>query len=194
MPKYGIDNLKKFAEERGGRCLSVKYTRANQEYRFTCANGHEFSCKWNVLLAKPEENWCTECLFREARQQNDLALQAHIHDTEACVKRFEESFDLERLSDALVSCKKDGRDVAVIPEDDFKQMFVFIQVSAKFLNSHAAYPMPEGLLHPVAAGDDREIKKRLWALQAMPWALSALSCLDRSFFARWIQRSLRLYS
>jgi len=56
----GIDSLKKYAEEKGGKCLSTLYKRGDSKYEFECANGHHFSCTWNNLKFN-RKDWCPEC-------------------------------------------------------------------------------------------------------------------------------------
>jgi hypothetical protein len=56
----GIDSLRKFAEEKGGKCLSTIYTRGDAKYDFECSKGHRFSCSWNSLKFD-RKDWCSEC-------------------------------------------------------------------------------------------------------------------------------------
>jgi len=55
---HSLDDLKKKAQEHGGECLSTKYTKILDRYRFRCKNGHEWEAFGSSILAG---TWCAEC-------------------------------------------------------------------------------------------------------------------------------------
>ena len=57
---HTIEKLKKFAEDKGGKCLSTKYKSIDDKYEWECINLHQWDATWvNVLH---NETWCGECL------------------------------------------------------------------------------------------------------------------------------------
>jgi len=56
----GIVTLQKFAEKKGGKCLSTKYIRGDTKYEFSCSEGHQFSVCWNNLKFG-KTKWCRQC-------------------------------------------------------------------------------------------------------------------------------------
>lgn len=57
--KYSIDFFHKFAEDRGGKCLSEKYVNCRQKIKMICINGHEWEARADNFLY--EQAWCTVC-------------------------------------------------------------------------------------------------------------------------------------
>lgn len=55
---FTIDDIKKIAEFRGGRCLSDSFLGADDRLTFECSEGHRFETTLRVLLAG---FWCPEC-------------------------------------------------------------------------------------------------------------------------------------
>jgi triacylglycerol esterase/lipase EstA (alpha/beta hydrolase family) len=67
--KYTIDDVKNFAQKKGGECLSNKYEKAHGILKWRCKNGHEFNASfYNV---KNKGSWCSQCnkdmLFQEIK-------------------------------------------------------------------------------------------------------------------------------
>lgn len=55
--RWGIDTIKKLAEEKDGKCLSDIYI-PNQKLLFECSEGHQ----WEALIgAISKGSWCSEC-------------------------------------------------------------------------------------------------------------------------------------
>jgi len=79
----GIESVKKFAEEKGGRCLSEKFVRGDTKYNFVCKNGHEFVATWNVLKFG-RKAWCEKCraITIEQLQEHAKALGGECLSTE----------------------------------------------------------------------------------------------------------------
>jgi predicted lactoylglutathione lyase len=59
MPRYTINDLQKFAKEKGGDCLSEKYLTNETLYSWKCQNGHTFTKVW--VAVKTRNAWCLEC-------------------------------------------------------------------------------------------------------------------------------------
>jgi len=57
-PKYTIEDMKKLAERKGGKCLSRVYTNCNKKLIWQCADGH----KWKAKQPKIRRGgWCPYC-------------------------------------------------------------------------------------------------------------------------------------
>ncbi len=59
LADYNLDDLKKFAEDRGGRCLSEKWLGLHEKHDFECAEGHKFSTTPYTVIRGGF--WCPEC-------------------------------------------------------------------------------------------------------------------------------------
>lgn len=71
----GISSLQKFAEERGGKCLSTVYTRGDVDYEFMCKNGHVFSCNWNSLkFGRRDWNHCCNTITIDKLREHAAAM------------------------------------------------------------------------------------------------------------------------
>ena len=57
--KHSIEFFRKFAEERGGKCLSDKYVSCRQKIRMVCSKGHEWEIRADNILY--ENTWCAVC-------------------------------------------------------------------------------------------------------------------------------------
>jgi len=56
--RLSIEDMKKLAASRGGKCLSTTYINAFTELRWQCANGHQ----WEALpLSIRKDHWCGTC-------------------------------------------------------------------------------------------------------------------------------------
>jgi hypothetical protein len=56
--KTSIDDLKKFAKEKSGRCLSKSYSNQLMKYLWECSSGHRWEASWgNISQGK----WCAIC-------------------------------------------------------------------------------------------------------------------------------------
>lgn len=58
-PVITIEDCKKIAEERGGKCLSTQYKNGNQELWWECSEKHIWSSSHNNITSK--NNWCKYC-------------------------------------------------------------------------------------------------------------------------------------
>ena len=59
MPKqYTIEDMKRIAEERGGKCLSDLYVNAHTPLLWNCAEGHEWRARPCHII---RGSWCPEC-------------------------------------------------------------------------------------------------------------------------------------
>jgi hypothetical protein len=56
--KKDISDLKKLAEERGGKCLSDKYINVDEKYDWECSLGHKFRNSFNKVS---HGQWCPTC-------------------------------------------------------------------------------------------------------------------------------------
>jgi len=62
----GLARLQRAAQAKGGLCLSEDYTGSNQQYRFRCAAGHE----WTTLGARALRGvWCLTCAHAAASER-----------------------------------------------------------------------------------------------------------------------------
>ncbi len=52
-----LDEMKKYAESRGGKCLSTKFVTSKTKLLWECSNGH----KWYSNSAKYNNSWCPIC-------------------------------------------------------------------------------------------------------------------------------------
>lgn len=57
--KYTIDEVKEFAQTKGGECLSNTYKRAHGILKWRCENYHEFNASFSNVNIK--NTWCPEC-------------------------------------------------------------------------------------------------------------------------------------
>jgi len=67
--RLNLEQMKKIALERGGKCLSLKYVNSNQRLIWQCANEHI----WKALpSAVKNGNWCKVCAGLEKGNLDDL--------------------------------------------------------------------------------------------------------------------------
>jgi hypothetical protein len=57
-PRLSIEDMKEIAEERGGRCLSVKYVNDSAKLQWKCAREHKWEASANSIR---NGKWCPEC-------------------------------------------------------------------------------------------------------------------------------------
>lgn len=57
--KYTIDEVKKFAQTKGGECISDTYERSQGILKWRCKNNHEFNASFFNVNTKG--GWCQEC-------------------------------------------------------------------------------------------------------------------------------------
>ena len=60
--KYDIQNMNKFAQKKGGRCLSKKYVNPITKLEWECVEGHQWEAVPNNVL---RGRWCPHC-WRES--------------------------------------------------------------------------------------------------------------------------------
>ena len=54
-----IEELREFAKEKGGKCISDKYINCKTKMVWECAEGHQFPAIWNHV--KNSNSWCSQC-------------------------------------------------------------------------------------------------------------------------------------
>ncbi len=57
--RYTIEEMQKYAKEKGGKCLSAKYDGINGKLKWKCENGHEWEATPADLFYF--EHWCPDC-------------------------------------------------------------------------------------------------------------------------------------
>lgn len=57
--KYTIEDLKKYAEKKNGKCLSNIYGNCDSKYKWMCSNGHVWLTSWSHIYNKG--SWCPKC-------------------------------------------------------------------------------------------------------------------------------------
>ena len=64
--KYTIEDLKKYAIQKKGKCLSNNYERSDHKYLWKCENKlhKEFKAQWSSIN---RGGWCRDCWFEELR-------------------------------------------------------------------------------------------------------------------------------
>ncbi|MBB4866988.1 glutaredoxin [Pseudomonas nitritireducens] len=63
----GIARLQQLARQRGGECLSERYTLVDDRYRFRCAEDHEWETTATIVRLG---SWCPECARLRAVRNN----------------------------------------------------------------------------------------------------------------------------
>lgn len=56
--RKSLNDLKKVAKSRGGKCLSTKYISGHRQIDWECRQGHYFSLNWNKVQ---QGGWCPTC-------------------------------------------------------------------------------------------------------------------------------------
>ncbi|MDS9471545.1 hypothetical protein [Sporosarcina pasteurii] len=64
---YTIEDIKKYAEERGGWCLSDEYRNMKTKLKWVCANEHYFEKTFEKI--KYKNSWCWECRKEELAKE-----------------------------------------------------------------------------------------------------------------------------
>ena len=59
MPRYKIEDLRAFAENKGGECLSNEYKTNDNKYLWRCSKNHQFEMLWMTI--KVRGAWCGKC-------------------------------------------------------------------------------------------------------------------------------------
>jgi hypothetical protein len=71
--KYTIDEVKEFAQTKGGECLSNTYKRARGILKWRCENHHEFNASFSNV--NTNNSWCPECKKdKQFKKYKDLAI------------------------------------------------------------------------------------------------------------------------
>lgn len=70
--KITLEDCKKFAEAKGGKCLSTEYFTVKTKMKWECEHGHEWESTFSQL--KYNKAWCPICVKK------------HKHDIELCKK------------------------------------------------------------------------------------------------------------
>jgi hypothetical protein len=62
VPKHTIEEMRKLAKDRGGRCLSDRYVGALVKLKWQCRNGHG----WEAIPAAVKKGtWCPKCAGKQ---------------------------------------------------------------------------------------------------------------------------------
>lgn len=56
--KHSIEDMKRIAKERGGKCLSERYVNSQSKLIWRCSEGHEWETKPGHIL---NGSWCPYC-------------------------------------------------------------------------------------------------------------------------------------
>ncbi|MEF2253403.1 hypothetical protein [Ralstonia solanacearum] len=73
-----LGRLQQIARQAGGECLSTRYSKVTDTYRFRCRLGHEFEARGERILAG---NWCRHCAFiRRGNARRDPTGLARIQE------------------------------------------------------------------------------------------------------------------
>lgn len=59
--KINLSQIKAFAEQRGGQCLSTEYVAANRKLTWKCAQGHIWEALCSNVGKKTSPRWCNKC-------------------------------------------------------------------------------------------------------------------------------------
>jgi hypothetical protein len=72
LRKNSIVNLDQFAQKKGGKCHSQRYTNGDHKYEWECIEGHRWSAGW-FNIQKLDE-WCPTCraIALEAQKRETL--------------------------------------------------------------------------------------------------------------------------
>lgn len=90
--KHSISDTRKFAEKKGGKCLSNKYENANAKMKWVCSKDHTWSAAFNDI--KNKNSWCPECgQLESAKKQNNSCVLYHWKTGEeiVCVASYEKA-------------------------------------------------------------------------------------------------------
>lgn len=71
-----IEEMRRIARERGGKCLSTEYIGQHDKIKFECAEGHKFEIRPSNL--KSHGSWCVQCkenarLLERLKEMHELA-------------------------------------------------------------------------------------------------------------------------
>lgn len=69
--KLSLDDLKKFAQQKGGDCLSTEFYRISDYYDWVCVQGHKWSAVAGAVL-KGNQTWCRVCSGNRVLSIKDL--------------------------------------------------------------------------------------------------------------------------
>ena len=81
---YTIDDCKRFAEAKGGKCLSTKYINNSTKLQWECSEGHTWWAHWNNI--KDSGTWCYYChgnvklTIEECRRLGGLELDGYCEE------------------------------------------------------------------------------------------------------------------
>lgn len=56
---YTLETVKKYAENKGGKCLSTEYIDQFETMKFICKEGHEINNRFNNMIQRGD--WCRQC-------------------------------------------------------------------------------------------------------------------------------------
>ncbi len=62
-----IENAKKIAESRGGKCLSNTYKNAKEKLTWNCSKNHTWMAIYDSVVNK--NSWCPKCHFEHQEKR-----------------------------------------------------------------------------------------------------------------------------
>jgi len=82
-----IQKAKSYAIERGGECLSTKYTRVHDNMKWRCDKGHEWKASFNSIINGG--SWCGRCVgsIVDKVEQLDIAKKVAISKGGICLSK-----------------------------------------------------------------------------------------------------------
>lgn len=66
--KYTLEQMKKFASQKGGECLSTEFKNTNNKLRWNCRNGHI----WEASYETVKKHWCGRCAGNTKKTMEDI--------------------------------------------------------------------------------------------------------------------------
>jgi hypothetical protein len=79
--KYTIEDLKKYAIKKKGKCLSDSYIRNDHKYLWKCENKlhKEFEAQWSNVNRKKRGQWCRDC-YVESLKMDFTIIESKIEE------------------------------------------------------------------------------------------------------------------
>ncbi|WP_434284699.1 zinc-ribbon domain-containing protein [Clostridium botulinum] len=85
--KYTLEQMKHFAKERGGKCLSNKYINSRTKLKWECSKGHVWEATPHHIIIRKQ--WCPECSERRKLTIIDMYKLAEIKGGKCLSKKYE---------------------------------------------------------------------------------------------------------
>ncbi len=74
-----LELMKKWAEEREGKCLSTTYVNNEHHLVWECKNGHKFKKNRDQVKQLNASNWCGKCSVLEKDREREIKMLKKIH-------------------------------------------------------------------------------------------------------------------